>query len=134
MSTKAARGTKRLCGGCGGKFYDLNNEPIICPLCEVEFKIPKPAADKDAKIKEEKEAEAKKAREAAEKKKPKAAEGDADPDVAAVDDEDLADIEEADDSDDEDDSTDAFLPDEDEGKDDLAEIVGDNKPKVEEES
>ena len=32
-----------------------------------------------------------------------------------------------------DDSTDAFLPEEDEGGDDVSEIVGDNKPKVEDE-
>jgi uncharacterized protein (TIGR02300 family) len=26
-------GTKRLCGNCGAKFYDLNKDPIICPKC-----------------------------------------------------------------------------------------------------
>lgn len=33
MSSKAARGIKRLCQGCGSKFYDLNRDPIICPMC-----------------------------------------------------------------------------------------------------
>ncbi len=129
MSSKAARGTKRLCEGCGAKFYDLNNTPIICPMCEVEFKLAKPAEDKDAKAKAKKAEE--EAAEAAKKKK--AADAEIDPDVAAIDDEDLADIDD-DDDDDNDDSTDAFLPDEDEGGDDVSEIVGDNKPKVEDES
>ncbi len=30
-------GLKRICTGCGAKFYDLNKRPIICPSCEVEF-------------------------------------------------------------------------------------------------
>jgi uncharacterized protein (TIGR02300 family) len=34
MSTKAERGTKRVCLSCGGKFYDLMRDPIICPLCQ----------------------------------------------------------------------------------------------------
>jgi len=65
MSEKAKRGTKRVCGGCSAKFYDLNREPIICPLCETVFEIkkvePKP---KKAPVKEEK-AEEKPEKEAA---------------------------------------------------------------------
>jgi uncharacterized protein (TIGR02300 family) len=30
-------GTKRLCGSCGAKFYDLNKSPIVCPKCETVF-------------------------------------------------------------------------------------------------
>ena len=30
-------GTKRLCAGCGAKFYDLNRTPIVCPKCETVF-------------------------------------------------------------------------------------------------
>ena len=35
MSTKADRGTKRLCQNsqCGSRFYDLNRDPITCPIC-----------------------------------------------------------------------------------------------------
>ena len=35
MATKDARGTKRTCqsGECGARFYDLNNDPITCPIC-----------------------------------------------------------------------------------------------------
>ena len=41
---KAERGTKRLCGECGAKYYDLNREPITCPLCEAVFVVEVPAA------------------------------------------------------------------------------------------
>src|SRR5258705_3371752 len=37
MSIKAARGTKRVCQSCGGKFYDLNRDPITCPICHAVF-------------------------------------------------------------------------------------------------
>lgn len=37
MSMKAARGTKRICQNCGSKFYDLNREEIICPMCNTVF-------------------------------------------------------------------------------------------------
>ncbi|MDI3469466.1 MAG: hypothetical protein OJF62_001529 [Pseudolabrys sp.] len=30
-------GTKRLCGHCGAKFYDLDKDPIVCPKCETVF-------------------------------------------------------------------------------------------------
>ncbi|WP_333793586.1 TIGR02300 family protein [Hyphomicrobium sp.] len=35
MATKQARGTKRTCQSseCGARFYDLNRDPIICPIC-----------------------------------------------------------------------------------------------------
>ena len=29
-------GTKRQCSKCGARFYDMGNEPIICPACGVE--------------------------------------------------------------------------------------------------
>lgn len=35
--TKAERGMKRVCSGCGAKFYDLNKDPIVCPVCETVF-------------------------------------------------------------------------------------------------
>jgi len=34
---KPELGTKRLCGNCGAKFYDLNKDPIVCPKCETVF-------------------------------------------------------------------------------------------------
>lgn len=41
MSTKAARGTKRTCQNpqCGSRFYDLNRNPIVCPICESVYQI-----------------------------------------------------------------------------------------------
>ncbi len=132
MSTKAARGTKRLCGGCGAKFYDLNNAPIYCPLCEVEFKLAKPADDKEEKAKKAAAAAAAEKAEAEKKAKAEKKASEIDPDLAAVDDEDLADIEDDDDDDDSsDNSSDTFLEEDvDDGGNDVSEIVGDNKPKV----
>lgn len=34
---KPELGTKRLCAGCGVKFYDLNKDPIVCPKCGTVF-------------------------------------------------------------------------------------------------
>ena len=31
------RGVKRTCQACGGVFYDLLNDPIICPKCGAEY-------------------------------------------------------------------------------------------------
>src|SRR5438094_8513580 len=59
MSTKADRGTKRLCQHhqCGSRFYDLNRNPITCPICGSVYELavsptavaaaaPVPAAEK----------------------------------------------------------------------------------------
>jgi uncharacterized protein (TIGR02300 family) len=32
-------GTKRLCGNCAAKFYDLSKTPIVCPKCETVFVV-----------------------------------------------------------------------------------------------
>ncbi len=34
---KPELGTKRLCQSCGAKFYDLQKDPIICPKCSTVF-------------------------------------------------------------------------------------------------
>ncbi|GGF02497.1 TIGR02300 family protein [Stappia taiwanensis] len=36
---KPELGTKRLCGGCGAKYYDLNRNPITCPKCGAVFQL-----------------------------------------------------------------------------------------------
>lgn len=60
MSDKAKRGTKRACGGCGGKFYDLKKEPPVCPMCETVFEVKKTEArPKKKPVKEEKPKEEK---------------------------------------------------------------------------
>ncbi|GHU18183.1 hypothetical protein FACS189472_06130 [Alphaproteobacteria bacterium] len=35
--TKGTWGIKRVCQGCGIRFYDFNKSPIICPDCGVQF-------------------------------------------------------------------------------------------------
>jgi uncharacterized protein (TIGR02300 family) len=44
MSTKAERGTKRTCQNpeCGSRFYDLNRDPIVCPICETVLQLATP--------------------------------------------------------------------------------------------
>jgi len=37
---KPELGTKRLCAGCGAKFYDLDKNPIVCPKCATVFVPP----------------------------------------------------------------------------------------------
>jgi uncharacterized protein (TIGR02300 family) len=54
MSTKAQRGTKRTCQSCGSRFYDLNRDPIVCPICSVAFAVP--GAAKPAVVEEVEEA------------------------------------------------------------------------------
>lgn len=65
--SKAERGAKRVCSGCGAKFYDLNKDPIVCPLCETvlvtretatRVKPAPPAAEKTAEEAEAPETEA----------------------------------------------------------------------------
>jgi uncharacterized protein (TIGR02300 family) len=36
---KPELGTKRLCGSCGAKFYDLNKDPIHCPKCGTVYEV-----------------------------------------------------------------------------------------------
>jgi uncharacterized protein (TIGR02300 family) len=41
MATNKDRGTKRTCqnGDCGARFYDLNRNPILCPICGSKYMI-----------------------------------------------------------------------------------------------
>ena len=41
MATKQARGTKRTCqnSDCGSRFYDLNRDPVVCPVCGTTYHI-----------------------------------------------------------------------------------------------
>lgn len=41
---KPELGTKRICGSCGAKFYDLGKDPILCPKCGTVFEVVAPAA------------------------------------------------------------------------------------------
>lgn len=42
MAVKAERGTKRTCQNtaCGARFYDLNRDPITCPVCSSVYALP----------------------------------------------------------------------------------------------
>ncbi len=37
--SKDKLGVKRTCPNCDGKFYDLNKDPLVCPLCSTQFKL-----------------------------------------------------------------------------------------------
>lgn len=50
--SKPARGTKRICKSCDGKFYDLNRKPIVCPLCGATHEADKPEPQKAAVVEE----------------------------------------------------------------------------------
>jgi len=41
MATNKDRGTKRTCqnGECSARFYDLNRDPIVCPICGSKYLI-----------------------------------------------------------------------------------------------
>ena len=41
---KPELGTKRLCGHCGTKFYDLSKSPIVCPKCATVFQVVAPSS------------------------------------------------------------------------------------------
>ena len=36
---KPELGTKRLCANCGAKFYDLDKNPIVCPKCQTVMEL-----------------------------------------------------------------------------------------------
>jgi uncharacterized protein (TIGR02300 family) len=40
--SKPELGTKRRCNSCATKFFDLNNDPIVCPKCMAVFVPPQP--------------------------------------------------------------------------------------------
>jgi uncharacterized protein (TIGR02300 family) len=41
LASKAERGTKRTCQNteCGKRFYDLNRDPIVCPICTTTYSL-----------------------------------------------------------------------------------------------
>src|SRR5919204_6378416 len=42
--SKPARGTKRVCPSCGARFYDLNRNPITCPVCQSVYQVTPPSS------------------------------------------------------------------------------------------
>ena len=47
---KPELGTKRVCGSCARKFYDLNKQPIVCPTCGTVFALPEPAPTRPGRV------------------------------------------------------------------------------------
>ena len=43
MVVNSKWGTKRLCLGCGKRFYDMRRDPIVCPACDTPFEVSAPA-------------------------------------------------------------------------------------------
>jgi len=39
MTAANALGVRRRCLSCHAAFYDLGRTPIVCPKCDVEFKV-----------------------------------------------------------------------------------------------
>lgn len=73
---KAEWGSKRLCQGCGVKYYDLRKTPPVCPKCGVAFEADPPPRSRRARNNNTPKPTPKAAIEAA---KPKSeADGDAD--------------------------------------------------------
>jgi uncharacterized protein (TIGR02300 family) len=116
---KPELGVKRLCPSCGTKYYDLNRNPIRCPKCGTAFEIGQVAVrpEKLAKVAPIEEIEAEEV--VADVELVSLEEADAEASGGeAVDDLDPEEIAEIDPVEDE------FLEEE-EGDDDVADIIGD---------
>jgi uncharacterized protein (TIGR02300 family) len=126
MAKKADRGTKRTCqnSSCGARFYDLNRDPIVCPICSEIYQLavgpaPGPPADDAAQRRAPKKPEY--TADAAPGELPETEADDALADVEAGDEP----IEAADDE--------TFLEEEEEGGD-MTGIIGGSTPEGEEEN
>ena len=128
---KPELGTKRLCGNCGAKFYDLSKDPIVCPKCHTVLELaavssrsrPDSAAARAAAPVPEEETVAPETAEAefvsledadAEAQGKKTADGEA---VEGAEDEVELEDEGLDDA--------AFIEEQEEGDDDVTDIIGD---------
>ena len=126
---KPELGTKRLCGSCAAKFYDLNKAPITCPKCGTIFEVVPPVTTRlrpdRARAVHEPEVEAPDV-EAAELISLEEADEEAQGKKASVaDGEEAADDLEADETV-EDDATDTLIEEEGEEDTDVSEIIGDD--------
>jgi uncharacterized protein (TIGR02300 family) len=123
---KAELGTKRQCANCSAKFYDLNKDPIVCPKCHTVLQLAAVAArarpeaaraqvvEEEAVVPESQEAEFVSLEEADAEAQGKKPEGEAteggDEDIE-LEDEPM------------DDAT--FIEEQEEGDEDVADIIGD---------
>lgn len=114
---KPELGSKRLCQGCGAKFYDLNRDPILCPKCGTAFQVSVSRVAAAAPVEDDED---------------ETVEADA-VDVVSLDDvaeqegaaekSDEDDIDLGDDIPDDDDDEAAFLADDDEENDDVSDLI-----------
>jgi uncharacterized protein (TIGR02300 family) len=122
---KAELGTKRLCANCGAKFYDLNKDPIVCPKCQTVMQLAavprarpeaaRPAPEEEeAVVPETQEAEFVSLEEADAEAQGKKPEGEA---VEGADEDIEIEDEPIDDA--------AFIEEQEEGDEDVADIIGD---------
>ncbi|MDX2265074.1 MAG: TIGR02300 family protein [Hyphomicrobiales bacterium] len=128
MAIKADRGLKRVCQNCKSKFYDLNRDPILCPICQTVFEIRVAPAPKAAF------AAPKAAVPVIDDVAPEAADGvefvplsavdGGDDDMAGLEGDDLAEIEDDAAEIDAGAEDETFLADEDESEDDVSGFVG----------
>ncbi|TCT10692.1 uncharacterized protein (TIGR02300 family) [Tepidamorphus gemmatus] len=123
---KPELGTKRICGACGTRFYDLMKDPIVCPKCGTIYDVAviaartkpataKPAAEDAEDLDEEEQDEALVALEDADAEEEDT--GRADPEI---DDDEIPDLEDEDIGDDADDE---FLPDDEDEGDDVSVLI-----------
>ena len=126
---KSELGTKRVCPDTGRKFYDLNKTPVvspytgkIVPIAPLPVSRARPEAAARAPVPQEVEVAPEDA-EAEQQGKKKPATAGAEPD-AAGEDEDVEIDESLDDA--------AFIEEEEEGSDDVTDIIGDTIEKEEE--
>ena len=125
---KPELGTKRLCGNCAAKFYDLGKDPIVCPKCQTVLQLaavtsrsrPEPAraqaAAEEVVVPETQEAEFVSLEEAdaeveGAKKVPEGEVVDGADEEIEIEDEQLDDA--------------AFIEEQEEGDEDVADIIGD---------
>ena len=110
-----SKGLKRICMNCSARFYDMDQRPIICPVCGTEFnadakikpKRGRPAAEDTKPAKEAEEAKA-------EDQDDEIDEIDADDDFVSLDD-----VDEGDDLDDEDEDRQLTIDDDPDDLDDI---------------
>jgi uncharacterized protein (TIGR02300 family) len=125
---KSELGTKRICPTTGKKFYDLNKNPVISPYTGEVVPIAPVAPTRASRAEAARASEAAQdtAAEPAEMETVSLEEADAEETtgkVAVPESEDDIEIDESLDDDDDDDST--FIADEEEGDEDVTDIIGD---------
>ena len=123
---KAELGTKRQCANCSAKFYDLDKDPIVCPKCHTVLQLaavaarPRPeaaraqAAEEEVVVPESQEAEFVSLEEADAEAQGKKPEGEA---VEGGDEDIELEDEPMDDA--------TFIEEQEEGDEDVADIIGD---------